>query len=374
MSNYKITAGPMYMMTKNGFQPMQPHNLEVGKCYYKGATIPASVIYITRLTDDKAYYLFLSDQLYHSSETVERCDSRYQLEGDVSNATSNMTEQRNLLDDSPLNKYSRDHIDKILAGDPSGYDVPETYTTFEEQQKIYAQEAIKREEYNKRVIRYSLTDTAKLVREALKTNFPGVKFSVRSNSYSGGSSIDVGWIDGPTSKQVEEITNHFEGATFDGMTDLKSYHDSVDSKGNPVRYNVDFIFENRKYSEEFLLSVAAGVVSQYDYTLDDVKIKQEYSGEGFYIEANQVIGDGYILTLRDAIIKAAQETSAFVEAKQSAPIENKPQTNDKVKIGEYKGHPTITLLSEDKEFSFGKAKAKLILENIEAIHKFVEEN
>lgn len=51
------------------------------------------------------------------------------------------------------------------------------------------------------------------------------------------------------------------------------------------------------------------------------------------------------------------------------------------KIGEYKGHKTISLLEGGVEisdkyppFSFGVKKAKLIIENIEEIKKFVEEN
>jgi len=50
------------------------------------------------------------------------------------------------------------------------------------------------------------------------------------------------------------------------------------------------------------------------------------------------------------------------------------------KIGEYKGHKMLSLFEEGKEgddkypFSFGIKKAKLILENIEDIKKFVEEN
>lgn len=50
------------------------------------------------------------------------------------------------------------------------------------------------------------------------------------------------------------------------------------------------------------------------------------------------------------------------------------------KIGEYKGHKMISLIEEGKEetdkylFSFGIKKAKLILENIEDIKKFVEDN
>lgn len=50
------------------------------------------------------------------------------------------------------------------------------------------------------------------------------------------------------------------------------------------------------------------------------------------------------------------------------------------KIGEYKGHKMLILTEEGKEgedkypFSFGIKKAKLILDNLEDIKKFVEEN
>ena len=55
-------------------------------------------------------------------------------------------------------------------------------------------------------------ETAKLIRQALKEAFPGVKFSVRSSTYGGGASITVGWTDGPTSDQVDGILNVFEGS------------------------------------------------------------------------------------------------------------------------------------------------------------------
>ncbi len=48
-----------------------------------------------------------------------------------------------------------------------------------------------------------------------------------------------------------------------------------------------------------------------------------------------------------------------------------------IERSEYKGKPLIVIKrSEDDKypFSFGVSKAKLILNNIEAIRKFVEEN
>lgn len=68
----------------------------------------------------------------------------------------------------------------------------------------------------------SSAETAKLVRVQLRQEFPGVKFSVRSSSYAGGASIQVGWTDGPTDGQVEKVARIYSGADFDGMVDLKT--------------------------------------------------------------------------------------------------------------------------------------------------------
>ena len=70
----------------------------------------------------------------------------------------------------------------------------------------------------------SCVDTAKLLRKALKAEFPATRFSVRSSSYSGGASIRVEWTDGPTTKRVDRVAKQFAGASFDGMIDLMSYH------------------------------------------------------------------------------------------------------------------------------------------------------
>lgn len=68
----------------------------------------------------------------------------------------------------------------------------------------------------------SAAQTAKLIRAALKAAFPGVNFSVRSRTYSMGASIDVRWDDGPTSADVEKVAKRYQGASFDGMIDLKT--------------------------------------------------------------------------------------------------------------------------------------------------------
>lgn len=108
---------------------------------------------------------------------------------------------------------------------------------------------------------YSVTETAKLLRGALKQKFPGQKFSVRSDSYAGGASIRVRWTDGPTKTEVEHVTFMYTGASFDGMIDLKSYHDSIlvgeDGVPRVVHFGADYIFTERDFSPEMETQVTA---------------------------------------------------------------------------------------------------------------------
>lgn len=62
-------------------------------------------------------------------------------------------------------------------------------------------------------------ETAKLVRKELKKNFPGVKFSVRSD----GNALRIEYTDGPLSSEVKKITDAYSGAGFDGMVDYEYY-------------------------------------------------------------------------------------------------------------------------------------------------------
>ena len=97
----------------------------------------------------------------------------------------------------------------------------------------------------------SAAETAKLLRQALAQAFPGVKFRVRSKTYSGGASIDVDWLEGPAHDEVDRVAQRFSGATFDGMIDLKEYKPAVELAGHdrPVHFGADFVF-CRRYTQE----------------------------------------------------------------------------------------------------------------------------
>jgi len=60
---------------------------------------------------------------------------------------------------------------------------------------------------------------AAAIRRDLKAAFPSVTFTVRSSSFSGGDSVDVGWIDGPSSTSINAIIGTYQYGHFDGMID-----------------------------------------------------------------------------------------------------------------------------------------------------------
>lgn len=131
----------------------------------------------------------------------------------------------------------------------------------------------------------SPADTAKLVRKALKANFPSVKFYVNTSTYSMGASITVKWQDGPTTKEADQIVKAYEGSDFDGSIDLKCHWDhwllpdgtaqlakgcgTAGSRGylagqdNPkphpdaklVSFGADYIFTERAHSRELVEQV-----------------------------------------------------------------------------------------------------------------------
>lgn len=123
----------------------------------------------------------------------------------------------------------------------------------------------------------SAAETAKLVRKALKSSFPGVKFSVRSSTYSGGASIDIAWIDGPRIYEVDAVVGRYQGADFDGMIDLKTHREPLlmagpDGELREVRCGADFIFTHREYSPEFLRAEAERCLRE-EWGLDPAEVE-----------------------------------------------------------------------------------------------------
>jgi hypothetical protein len=95
---------------------------------------------------------------------------------------------------------------------------------------------------------------AALLRKALRSQFPGVKFSVRCSSGTAAAWINVTYDDGPTHQQVQAITGQFEGRSFSGQTDTYDDNGTTlvagdgDEMPTAVRYSCDGIIVTRNYS------------------------------------------------------------------------------------------------------------------------------
>lgn len=171
----------------------------------------------------------------------------------------------------------------------------------------------------------SVVETAKMMRAALKGAFPGVKFSVRTSQYSGGASIRVGWTDGPTRKEVDEITGSFSGKRFDGMIDLEygadhwllpdgsiqfagTYGHSFSSENTLdrasavppapgaelVHFGSGYVFTERTLSKDMMLRVAAEVVEDQGLDLNptDLVVDSGYGPHWSPLAQNRDLGNG----------------------------------------------------------------------------------
>lgn len=101
---------------------------------------------------------------------------------------------------------------------------------------------------------------AKNLRTELAREFPGVKFAVRSESYTGGDSINIDWTDGPTSEAVKAISDKYQKCDFDAMQDLQTYRHS---DFTAIYGGAHYVFENRSISSEKVIEAA----EKYGYTI-----------------------------------------------------------------------------------------------------------
>ena len=101
---------------------------------------------------------------------------------------------------------------------------------------------------------------AKNLRKILKREFPGVKFSVTISRFSGGNSMRVSWIDGPTSDQVRQLAELFSGGDFDGSNDLYTY---ADTPFNSLFGDAKYVSTDRNYSDALIGKAIAELAEEY---------------------------------------------------------------------------------------------------------------
>jgi DNA polymerase III alpha subunit (gram-positive type) len=167
------------------------------------------------------------------------------------------------------------------------------------------------------------TETAKLIRKALKENFPGTKFSVKKSA--GGSSVYVRWTDGPAETKVSKVVKFFEGATFDCTVDLKSYV-SVEIDGEEVQFGADYVICQREMTRAFVEAIMRQYNKAHGY---DCGVKICGTEEHAYIEYNY-LKDSHIHWINELLHNTdAKDAERVYEAEE----ERKAQERAEWEVG-----------------------------------------
>lgn len=74
-----------------------------------------------------------------------------------------------------------------------------------------------------KIFKTQAAQAAHTIKAELKKEFPGIKFSVSSDTYSMGNSVRISWTDGPTTSQVEKICDKYQYGHFNGMEDIYEF-------------------------------------------------------------------------------------------------------------------------------------------------------
>jgi len=100
-------------------------------------------------------------------------------------------------------------------------------------------------------IHMSAKHTASIIKQYVKKNFPDIKVWSKSQTYSGGSSVDVSLsnLDGSEIEQnvyemISEFGNQFKAGSFNGMEDIYEYNEGTKTTDNntPLKYFPSYVF------------------------------------------------------------------------------------------------------------------------------------
>lgn len=108
------------------------------------------------------------------------------------------------------------------------------------------------------------SNSKKVLKKELESNFPGVKFSLRKHNYD---TLDIDYVDTNINAQkVRDLTMKFEGKTFDGMIDLESYVNTGLAFG--------YIFINREITDKKYEEVYNNTLKNWSF--DGCKLSMNY--------------------------------------------------------------------------------------------------
>jgi len=131
---------------------------------------------------------------------------------------------------------------------------------------------------------------ADAIRAELKEKFAGVKFSVKSSTFSMGDSVDISWSDFLSRDEVEAVVSKYQQGRFNGMEDIYEYSNNIE--GLP---QAKYVSARRDMSEEaksILVPIAEKLYNELKEQ-GDARVDRMYNFENFL---HQIFYNTYIPT------------------------------------------------------------------------------
>lgn len=174
--------------------------------------------------------------------------------------------------------------------------------------------------------KYDYKAAVKNLRTLLAHEFPGVKFSVKK-AYKIGDSVDVTYIDGPTSGRVSELAGLFEGERFNGYEDMT---EDVVTDFNTLFGALGYVYVKREYSEEVKNEIRKQVAEDYPILEDG---KADIFRDEFYkygLKSEKDMGINWY-NLESVTMSRLHDTDFFkIDEKKKEPA--KTEETEKVEI------------------------------------------
>lgn len=167
------------------------------------------------------------------------------------------------------------------------------------------------------------------LKKELKNAFPGVRFSVRYSSFSGGDSLTVKYTDGPTLDKVRTIVDKYQDSHADYTGDFWDYDPS---EFNRLFGGAKYVTTDREFSAERMAAAREKVAADFPELSGDMRA-EDFTEQLYKLDTDDprrewlgIIGRAYwvspatlarlYLTPQDLSPTTEKQTAAAVEVKQ----------------------------------------------------------
>ena len=109
---------------------------------------------------------------------------------------------------------------------------------------------------------------AKRIKAELKSKYPDINFSVRSENFSGGDAVRISYTNFLPTKDIEKLFNKYKGGHFNGMEDIYEYYSDskeITPEGKIVTIpTVKYLSVSRSITEDIKTAAREYIKSTFD--------------------------------------------------------------------------------------------------------------